>query len=122
MHLDREVVKYVRDRAKAKYKLSTECEICGIKNKLELHHYNTLSLLVERWLLIKKYKPEDVLDWRDEFIQEHKVELFEDVVTLCNFHHQQRLHNIYGQAPALITASKQANWVRIEREKHGKLV
>lgn len=118
MHLKREVIKYVRDRTKSQYTIGESCEICKTKDKLELHHYYTISLLVEKWIDVKKYKPEDVLDWRDEFINEHKRELYDEVVTLCNYHHQQRLHNIYGQSPPLNTASKQKTWVRIQRDKN----
>ena len=122
MHLKREIVKYVRDRAKKDYKLDSECKICSTTENLELHHYYTLSLLIERWLPKKKYKPEDVLDWRDEFINEHKEQMFNNVVTLCKFHHQERLHNIFGQMPELNTAKKQENWVNIQKEKYVSMV
>jgi len=29
------------------------------------------------------------------------------------------LHSIYGRNPSLGTATKQKNWVEIQREKHG---
>jgi len=119
MKLEREIVKYVRDRAKSKYKLGEECRICNTTDQLELHHYYSISLLVERWLKLKKYNSADVLDWRDEFITEHPTELYIEVVTLCNFHHQHRLHNIYGQTPPLSSAQKQKNWVNIQRDKNG---
>lgn len=119
MKLKREVIKYVRDRAKSKYKLGEECKICRSQDTLELHHYYSISLLVAKWLDSKKYKPEEVLDWRDEFITEHQTELYIEVVTLCNYHHQHRLHNIYGQTPPLSSASKQKNWINIQRDKNG---
>jgi hypothetical protein len=29
-----------------------------------------------------------------------------------------RLHSVYGKDPALTTAEKQKNWVKIQKEKH----
>jgi len=118
MHLKREIIKYVRDGAKRQYTLDKECRICKTIENLELHHYYTISLLVEKWIDKKGYSPENVLDWRDEFTNEHRKEMFEEVVTLCKFHHQERLHNIYGQAPPLSTATKQKNWVELQRKKN----
>ena len=37
-----------------------------------------------------------VLEWRDEFIDDHGKEVYDDTVTLCHRHHLQ-LHSIYGQ-------------------------
>ena len=68
----------------------------------------------------KKQKkiPEEVLEFRDEFIQEHTAELYEHTVTLCHEHHL-KLHSIYGKDPSLATAKKQEKWVEIQRSKHG---
>lgn len=119
--LKRDPLKYVRDRAKARYKKGTECFICGSKEKLDFHHFYTLSVLLEKWLkknqiVIKTV--DDILGVRDRFIEEHEAELYEHAVTLCHDHHL-KLHSIYGRNPLLVTAKKQVNWVRIQREKHG---
>ena len=45
-------------------------------------------------------------------------ELYDDTVTLCHSHHLL-LHSLYGRNPSLGTATKQMNWVEIQREKHG---
>ena len=121
MELTRDLIKYVRDRAKSGYVLADECEICNSNVRLELHHYYSISPLVEKWMFSKKYKPEDVILWRDEFITEHRRELYGESVTLCHYHHIDVLHRIYGQCPNLATAPKQKNWVKIQREKYGKL-
>jgi hypothetical protein len=62
-------------------------------------------------------QPEGVIDWRDEFIATHLVELYDEAVTLCHEHHLL-LHSIYGRDPSLATASKQKRWVEIQRGKH----
>lgn len=118
-------IKWVRDKAKARYKKGTECEICGSTDTLDFHHHYTLTPLFERWCRSNKItitSDEDVIAIRDQFISEHEKELYEDTVTLCHDHHM-KLHSVYGKDPALATAEKQKNWVRIQREKHeaGKL-
>ena len=117
----RDPIKHVRDRAKSKYQKGTECEICGSTEKLDFHHYKSLTPLFNGWLKKNKIvisSDEDVLAVRDRFIAEHLKELYDDTVTLCHDHHL-KLHSIYGKDPSLATAAKQANWVRIQREKHG---
>ena len=42
--LKRLEVKYVRDGIKSRYKLKTECEICGTTEELENHHYKLHSV------------------------------------------------------------------------------
>lgn len=116
--LKRDVVKYVRDRAKSRYDKGTECFICGDTDDLDFHHFTSLSPLLHRWITLNRLQPEDVLEFRDEFIDTHKVELYDKTVTLCHMHHL-KLHSVYGKDPALGTASKQARWVGIQREKHG---
>jgi hypothetical protein len=84
-----------------------------------LHHTHGLTNLFEKWAKEKNYSietDEDVLAIREEFINTHHKELYEDVFTLCNKHHQQ-LHKIYGKSPALITASKQGMWVENQKRK-----
>jgi hypothetical protein len=48
--LKRDPIKYIRDRAKSKYKKDSECYICGAKTELDFHHYNTLTQLLRSWL------------------------------------------------------------------------
>lgn len=116
--LKRDIIKYVRDRAKSGYIKGTSCRICGSTEKLDLHHFHSLSPLLYRWMKANKLQPEDIVSFRDRFIEEHKDELYKHVVTLCHEHHL-RLHSIYGKDPSLATAMKQANWVEIQREKNG---
>jgi hypothetical protein len=118
IELKRDLVKYIRDRAKSKYKKSAECHICGIETNLDFHHFYSLSPLLYRWVKKNKKIPEEVLEFRDEFIEEHSAELYEHTVTLCHEHHL-RLHSIYGKDPSLATAKKQEKWVEIQRTKHG---
>jgi len=117
-NLKRDCVKYIRDRAKARYDKGTECYICGSTADLDFHHYYSLSPLLHRWLTKHKLDPEDVLEFRDEFIEEHDAELYEHAVTLCHSHHL-KLHSIYGRNPVLGTAKKQMRWTGIQRGKHG---
>ena len=119
--LKRDPIKYVRDRAKAAYKKDTECYICASVEKLDFHHFYTLTPLFNKWLRANKLptnSEEDVLAVRDQFISEHKPELYDHAVTLCHEHHL-KLHSIYGKDPPLATATKQMNWVKIQREKNG---
>lgn len=120
-NLKRDPIKFVRDKAKARYNKGTECFICGSNENLDFHHYYTLTPLFNKWLRDNKIvikTDEDVLAVRDRFIAEHMPELYDHAVTLCHEHHL-KLHSIYGKDPSLVTAKKQMNWVRIQREKHG---
>jgi len=122
MDLKRVIVKYCRDKVKSKYEKDEECYICGTSENLQLHHFNTVSILLTKWLAKKHYLEEDVLEWRDEFIMDHYKELTEEVITLCKYHHNERLHCIYGRDPGLATANKQKRWCDIQRDKYyGKL-
>ncbi len=121
MTLKRDLVKYVRDKAKSKYNKGTNCYICGATENLDFHHFNGLTELLESWLKKKKItvtEEEDILSLRKQFIAEHRAELYDEAVTLCHEHHL-RLHSIYGKRPKLITAKKQLRWVGIQRDKHG---
>ena len=121
MTLKRDLVKYVRDKAKSEYKKDTECYICGSQENLDFHHYNGLTELLDIWLRKNKLiitEEADILNLRERFIEEHSKELYDEAVTLCHEHHLQ-LHSIYGKRPKVVTARKQARWVGIQREKHG---
>jgi hypothetical protein len=119
--LKRDPIKYVRDKAKAKYEKADRCFICDSTEKLDFHHFYTLTPLFNKWLRDNKLKiasDEDVIGVRDRFIAEHMPELYDHTVTLCHEHHL-KLHSIYGKDPPLVTAKKQMNWVKIQREKNG---
>lgn len=115
----RSAIALMRDGIKANYKKDSCCAICDVDHELELHHYNTVSLLV------KNFAKEFQLDFNDEdivlsnrtaFYDKYWHELVEDTVTLCAEHHKL-LHNIYTKEPPLHTASKQKNWVAVQRNK-----
>ena len=121
MNLKRDLVKYVRDKAKAKYQKGTECFICGSNENLDFHHYYGLTELLDIWLRknnITISTAEEIMDVRDTFIEEHMAELYDEAVTLCHTHHL-KLHSIYGKRPKLVTALKQKRWVGKQRDKHG---
>lgn len=110
-------VKWIRDRAKAAYEKQANCHVCGTTEDLELHHTHSITLLLNNWVEQTGYDistDEGILAVRDEFIEAHRKEIYDDVYTLCNKHHVA-LHGVYGKAPPLATASKQSNW--IERQK-----
>lgn len=80
-----------------------------------------MTELFERWARKNKYSiatDDDVKAVRDEFIEAHHAEIYEQVVTLCKQHHAL-LHKVYGLRPLLGTAAKQASWVQKQREKYG---
>ena len=121
MKFKRDLVKYVRDKAKSQYKKENECYICGDTDNLDFHHFYGLTELLDTWLRKKNITIEneqDILDVREQFITENHEKVYNKTVTLCHQHHL-RLHSIYGKRPKLITAEKQARWVEIQREKHG---
>ena len=119
--LKRLEVKYIRDGAKAAYDKDTQCYICEVTDDLQLHHYNTVTLLWEKWKRNNKIVIEDadhIMRIRDDFIAEYYTEMYDETVTLCKFHHMDRLHKVYGKVPALLTAKKQKKWCEIQKEKH----
>ena len=121
MTLKRDLVKYVRDKAKSRYKKQTECYICGSTEELDFHHFYGLTELLESWLRKRKIvitEEQQILDIREEFIEEEHDKVYDHAVTLCHSHHM-RLHGIYGKRPTLITAKKQQKWVEIQRNKYG---
>ena len=112
-------VKWVRDRAKAAYEKKSQCFICDTDKDLELHHLHSITILLEKWSEQKGYDistDDGILAVRDEFIDEHKLELYEQVYTLCNPHHIA-LHAVYGKAPHPGSEAKQARWIGIQRDK-----
>ena len=50
MNLKRDLVKYVRDKAKSQYKKTSSCHICGSNTDLDFHHYYGLTELLETWI------------------------------------------------------------------------
>ncbi len=112
-------VKHVRDKAKSAYIKNDTCCICGTGVDLELHHFNSITLLLEKWASAKRYDistDDGILAVRDEFIAEHNNELYEQVRTLCNKHHVS-LHRIFGKAPPAGSAARQERWINIQEEK-----
>jgi hypothetical protein len=121
MKFKRDLVKYVRDKAKSQYKKGSECFICGNTDNLDFHHFYGLTELLETWLSknnISIESEQDILEIREQFIGENYEEVYDKTVTLCHQHHL-RLHSIYGKRPTLITAEKQERWVEKQRNKHG---
>ena len=119
--LIRDVVKYVRDRAKSRYDKQGSCYICGTTEELDFHHFSSMTENLQKWLQsngITINSAEDIIEVRDDFIKEYNKEIYEDCVTICHTHHL-KLHSIYGKRPELHTAPKQARWVEKQRIKHG---
>ena len=113
-------VKWVRDRAKAAYEKKSECFICDSQKDLELHHLHSITVLLETWAERKGYDistDEGILAVRDEFISEHREEIYDKVYTLCNRHHVA-LHGVYGKTPQPGSEARQERWIGIQREKH----
>ena len=112
-------VKHVRDKAKAAYDKQDHCYICGTEEDLELHHFHSITILLDVWAKVNKYDistDEGILAVRDEFIAEHRTELYDLVRTLCNKHHVN-LHKIFGKAPDPKSVQRQARWVDRQRDK-----
>lgn len=119
-NLKRDEIKYIRDLAKSSYKKGTECYICGSKENLQFHHFYSLTELwnkFKRKVNIKIETIQDILDWREVFKSAHHTEIYDETITLCKFHHMERLHKIYGKSPPLSTAIKQKKWCELRREK-----
>jgi hypothetical protein len=57
-----------------------------------------------------------ILAVRDEFIDQHRSELYDQVYTLCNRHHIQ-LHGVYGKTPRTGSETKQVHWIELQRDK-----
>jgi len=115
----RVAVKHVRDRAKSAYEKQSECHICGSTEELELHHLQSLTLLLEKWARDNKIDISTdaaIIAVRDDFIDQHHCEIYEEVFTLCNKHHV-KLHGVFGKAPLPITAPKQMRWIEKQKAK-----
>src|SRR5574337_321911 len=111
--LKRDAIKYIRDKAKKSYNKTGICEICGSNDKVDFHHYYSMTALFEHWVkenAITIDCEEDVLAVRDRFIEEHNKEIYKDAANLCHMHHE-KLHKLYGVKPLLNTAEKQRQWV-----------
>jgi len=116
---NRIAVKWVRDRAKSAYDKKDRCYICNTDVDLELHHFNSITILLEKWAAAQGYDistDAGILEVRDQFISEHNNELYEQVRTLCNKHHVA-LHQVFGKAPAINSTPRQERWVDIQRDK-----
>ena len=121
MNLKRDLVKYVRDKAKSGYQKETQCYICGDTERLEFHHFYGMTELLETWLKAHKItinSAEEIMRVRETFIDEHPKEIYDEAATLCKSHHM-RLHSIYGKRAKLVTAPKQKRWVDKQRIKYG---
>ena len=117
--LKRDLIKYVRDRAKSLYNKESECYICGSIEELDFHHFYSMTELLNKWLRIEGITietAEDIMNVRDRFIDEHRKEVYEETVTLCHKHHL-KLHSLYGKKPPLSTSPKQQRWVDKRRLK-----
>ena len=107
--MSRKLISWVRDGCKSNYVKKDCCEKCGAsEGQLEVHHLHTVSLIVKNFLVGREDLSVD--DFRSEIYAAHWPELVEETVTLCVPCHE-KLHRIYGVAPALSTAEKQRNWV-----------
>ena len=79
MNLKRDLVKYVRDKAKSQYKKTSSCYICGSTTDLDFHHYYGLTELLETWIKQNKIiinSEQDILDLRESFIDENRAEVY----------------------------------------------
>ena len=113
-------VKWVRDKAKKAYDKKDHCYICNTGVDLELHHTHSITILLEDWAAKNHYDistDDGILAVRDQFIEEHLVEIYDEVYTLCNRHHVM-LHGIYGKKPPKHTASKQKVWIERQKAKY----
>ena len=121
MDLKRDLVKYVRDKAKSGYQKETQCYICGATEPLEFHHFYGMTELLYTWMKVNKItitSADEIMNLREQFIEEHLTEVYDEAATLCKTHHI-RLHSIYGKRPKLATAMKQKRCVEIQRDKYG---
>ena len=75
MDLKRDLVKYVRDKAKSGYKKDTQCYICGETENLEFHHFYGLTELLDSWLKsneITVKTVDQIMELREDFITQYK--------------------------------------------------
>lgn len=110
-------VKWIRDKAKRAYEKADHCFVCGTHQDLELHHLYSITWLLETWAEKNHYDistDAGILAVRDEFIEQHNVELYDLVYTLCNPHHV-RLHQVYGKSPSPLSVPKQKTWLEYQK-------
>ena len=79
MTLKRDLVKYVRDKAKSKYKKDTHCYICGSTENLDFHHFYGLTELLESW-----FKENDITVKTEDEILELREILANEVYKICS--------------------------------------
>lgn len=119
--LKRDEIKYIRDISKSAYRKDSECRICGSTEELQFHHFYSMTLLWNKWKRDNKVIItciDDILKYREQFKQDCYTHIYEDTVTLCKFHHMEKLHKVYGKVPTLATAEKQKRWIEKQRQKH----
>jgi len=112
-------VKWVRDKAKSAYDKKDFCFICNTNEDLELHHTYSITTLLNNWANENSYDistDDGILAVRDEFIEQHRREIYDCVYTLCNKHHVM-LHAVYGKKPEKHTADKQVRWIEKQKAK-----
>jgi len=113
-------VKYIRDKAKSAYIKDDQCYICQAPGQLQLHHFNSITLLWERWIRknnIQIQLEADILANRDVFISQHYDEIYIQTVTLCKSCHMDKLHRVFGKVPTLATAKSQPKWCEKLKKK-----
>ena len=113
MDMKRDEIKYVRDISKSAYNKANACYICGSEEELQFHHFYTMTLLWNKWKKENKIainSVDDILKYREVFKEEFHDEIYNKTITLCKFHHMDRLHKVYGKVPTLGTAAKQERW------------
>ena len=118
MKLKRDLVKYVRDKAKSKYKKQSSCYICESNIDLDFHHYYGLTELLETWLKTEKYiieNEQDILALRKSFIDDNWEKVYDYTVTLCHKHHLRLTLNIWKKTQ--IDYSRKTKTLGRETEK-----
>ena len=74
MELKRDLIKYIRDKAKSKYQKTDNCYICRSDKNLDFHHFYSLTELLEEYMRKHKLEittEEQILQLREEFIEKH---------------------------------------------------
>ena len=119
--IKRDEIKYIRDISKSAYKKANACYICDSDKDLQFHHFYSMTLLWNKW---KKEEDititsiDDMLKYREIFKEKFNDEIYNKTITLCKFHHMEKLHKIYGKVPALSTAEKQQRWCEKQKIKY----
>ena len=82
-----------------------------------------MTELLSKWLQTNKItitSADEIMNIREQFIEEYTNEIYNAATTLCKTHHI-RLHSIYGKRPKLVTALKQKRWVQNQRDNYGRV-